>query len=97
LGGIGPDDNVGFRSSPADRADAGGRTPLSKDIPEPLSPEQIAAMGLAEAQEAYGHFSQAIQQARLDPADRQRLWQDWKLLRERVRELKAKQEKEATP
>ncbi len=92
----GGDPDVAFRSDPGDRADA-GRTPLSRDIPEPLTPEQIAAMGLAEAQEAYGHFSQAIQQARLDAGQRQRLWQDWKLLRERVRELKAKQEKEGTP
>jgi hypothetical protein len=74
-----------------------GGLPPSKDIPESLTPEQIAAMGLAEAQEHYGHFSQAIQQARLDPAERQRLWQDWKLLRERVRVLKAEQEKGGAP
>ena len=94
---IGPDNDVGFHSKPEDRADAAGRTPLSKDIPDPLSPEQIAAMGLAEAQEAFGHFSQAIQQGRVDAATRQRLWADWKLLRERVRDLKAQQEKEGGP
>ncbi len=87
------DGNVVARGS---ERPAGGLPP-SKDIPEDLSEEQVAAMGLAEAQEAYGHFSQAIQQARLDAVTRQRLWQDWKLLRERVRELKAKQEKEGTP
>jgi hypothetical protein len=60
---------------------------MSQDIPEPLTPEEIDMMNLGEAQEHYRHLSQAIQQARVDEETKKRLWTDWRLLRNRVRDL----------
>ena len=46
-------------------------------------------MTLADAQKAYSHLSQALQQARVEDDDlRKRLWKDWRLVRDRVRDLK---------
>lgn len=85
-GGRNGSDDAGLRGS--DRAGSDGAVPMSQDIPEPISPEEVAVMDLAEAQEAYRHLSQAIQQARADETTKKRLWDDWRLVRERIRELK---------
>ena len=74
-----------------------GNVPASQDIPEPLTQEQIDAMELAEAQETYYHLSRALQQARVDEETKERLWADWRLVRDRVRDLKRKQPTEAGP
>ena len=70
------------------RGNTGGAVPMSQDIPEPITPEEVDVMNLADAQEAYRHLSQALQQARVDEDTKKRLWDDWKLVRTRVRELK---------
>jgi hypothetical protein len=70
----------------------GASLPASQDIPQPLTPEQIAAMDLAEAQETYARLSRALQQARVDDETKQRLWRDWRTVRERVRDLKSGQD-----
>ncbi len=93
MGSFNTDDDAMSRGS---ERPAGGLPP-SKDIPEDLTEEQIAAMDLAEALEHYGHVSQAIQHGRIDTSIEQRLRQDFRLLKERVRQLKAKQDKEGTP
>jgi hypothetical protein len=69
----------------------GGSLPASKDIPPPLTPEQIEAMTLPEAQETYARISRALQQARVDEETKERLWRDWRLIRDHVRTLKKKQ------
>jgi hypothetical protein len=69
----------------------GAAVPPSKDIPPPLSPEQIEAMTLPEAQETYARISRALQQARVDEETKERLWRDWRLIRNHVRALKKKQ------
>ena len=61
---------------------------MSQDVPEPITPEEVDVMNLADAQEAYRHLSQALQQARVDEETKKRLWADWKLVRNRVRLLK---------
>ena len=61
---------------------------MSQDVPEPITPEEVDVMNLADAQEAYRHLSQALQQARVDEETKKRLWADWKLVRNRVRTLK---------
>jgi hypothetical protein len=47
-------------------------------------------MTLPEAQEAYARISRALQQARVDDETKERLWREWRLIRDRVRELKKK-------
>jgi hypothetical protein len=69
----------------------GGAVPPSKDVPPPMSPEQIEAMTLPEAQETYARISRALQQARVDEETKERLWRDWRLIRDHVRTLKKKQ------
>ncbi|MHC4964470.1 MAG: hypothetical protein ACYTGE_06140 [Planctomycetota bacterium] len=70
----------------------GGALPASKDIPAPLTQEQIDAMSLPEAQETYARISRALQQARVDDETKERLWRDWRLIRDRVRNLKSDKE-----
>ena len=53
-----------------------------------LTPEQVNAMDLADAQEMYARLSQAIQRARTDDETKERLWRDWRMVKARVRELK---------
>jgi hypothetical protein len=65
-----------------------GGLPPSQDIPEPLTEQQVEAMDLGEAQEAWARISRALEQARVDSETKQRLWRDWRLVRERVRKLK---------
>lgn len=86
-GGGGP----AFRGS--DRGAGGGGVPMSQDIPEPITPEEVDVMTLADAQEAYRHLSQALQQARVDEDTKKRLWDEWKLVRNRFRELKKNEER----
>ncbi|MHC4100576.1 MAG: hypothetical protein ACYSW1_06795 [Planctomycetota bacterium] len=69
----------------------GGSLPASKDVPPPLTAEQIEAMSLPEAQETYARISRALQQARVDKETKERLWRDWRLIRDHVRNLKKKQ------
>ncbi len=71
-----------------DRAGSSPGIPMSQDIPEPLSAEEVALMDLPEANEALAHLSQAIQQARVDAETKKRLWDDWRLVRDRKRELR---------
>jgi hypothetical protein len=70
----------------------GGALPASKDVPPPLTQGQIDAMSLPEAQEAYARISRALQQARVDGETKERLWRDWRLVRDRVRALKSNKE-----
>jgi hypothetical protein len=79
------------RDAPAGRGTErapGGAMPPSRDVPLPVSPAQVDAMSLPEAQEIYARISRALQQARVDDETKQRLWRDWRLVRDRVRELK---------
>ena len=78
---------AGFRGS--DRGGSGGAIPMSQDIPEPITAEEVARMDLAEANEARGRIAQAIQQARLDDETKQRLRAEFRLVLSRVREIKA--------
>jgi hypothetical protein len=48
-------------------------------------------MTLPEAQETYARISRALQQARVDEETKERLWRDWRLIRDHVRTLKKKQ------
>jgi hypothetical protein len=67
-----------------------GTLPASAAVPEPLTPQQIDAMTLPDAQQAYAEISRALQQARVDEEIKERLWRDWRLIRDRVRELREK-------
>jgi len=78
---------AGFRGS--DRGGSGGAIPMSQDIPEPITVEEVALMDLAEANEARGRIAQAIQQARVDEETEKRLRLEFRLVLNRVRELKA--------
>jgi len=70
----------------------GGALPASKDVPAPVTQEQIDAMSLPVAQETYARISRALQQARVDDETKERLWRDWRLIRDRVRGLKSHKE-----
>jgi hypothetical protein len=80
---------AGFRGS--SRGGSGGAIPMSQDIPEPITAEEVALMDLAEANEARGRIAQAIQQARVDEETEKRLRLEFRLVLNRVRELKASQ------
>ena len=62
--------------------------PRQQDIPEPITAEEVAAMDLAEAEEMYRHLSYALQQGYGDEATKKRLWDEWKMIRNRVREIR---------
>lgn len=62
--------------------------PIPRDIPEPITAEEVAAMDLAEAQEVYARLSVALQQARVEDETRKRLWDEWRMVRDRVRDIK---------
>ena len=70
----------------------GGALPASKDVPAPVTQEQIDAMSLPVAQETYARISRALQQARVDDETKERLWRDWRLIRDRERGLKSNKE-----
>jgi len=70
----------------ANRTD--GTFPRPLGIPEPLTAERLAGMNLGEAREAFMHFSWAIQQEVGDEDTKKRLWDDWRLVKARFRELK---------
>ena len=78
------------RGSPGQRRPDGSTMPGSRDVPEPFTPEQIAAMDLAEAQEAWSQVATALQRAVLDEETRARLLNDFRAIKLRVRELKRK-------
>ncbi len=78
----------GSVKNPADPRSSRAHIPPSQDIPEPLSNEQIDAMRLAEAREALTRVSAARQRARLDEPLRKRLKKEFKLLVEKVKELR---------
>jgi hypothetical protein len=62
------------------------------DVPDPITAHDVAEMNLAEAQDAYRQLSQALQQARVDKETKKRLWDEWRQVRNRVRELKKSEE-----
>ena len=62
--------------------------PMPQDIPEPITVEEVAAMDLAEAEKVYRHLSYALQQGYGDEATKKRLWDEWKMIRTRVREIR---------
>jgi len=72
----------------SDRSD-GGSLPMSQDIPEPITAEEVAVMDLAEAREAQGRIAQARQQARIDEKTEDRLKAEFTLVKLRIRELRA--------
>ena len=78
---------AGFRGS--DRGGSRGAIPMSQDIPEPITAEEVAVMDLAESREAQGRIAQAIQQARLDEETKDRLKAEFTLVKIHIRELKA--------
>ena len=57
---------------------------MSQDIPEPISPQEVDVMNLADAQEAYRPLSQPLQQARADWGTQTRLGADLTPVRARV-------------
>ncbi len=80
--------SAGSVKNPAVERRSGAPIPPSHDIPEPLSPKQIDAMRLSEAREALTRVSAARQRARLDEPLRKRLKKEFKLLVEKVKELR---------
>lgn len=71
-----------------DRSSGGGAIPRSHDIPEEMTDGQIAALSLADANEARARIAQARQQAVLDEETRERLRREFRRLSERIRELR---------
>ena len=78
----------GSVKNPADDRRSGAHVPPSHDIPEPMSLQQIDAMTLAEAREAWTRVAAARQRARLDEALRKRLKKEFKMLKDKVTELR---------
>lgn len=67
---------------------ADGTLPPSQDIPDPLTPEQIQAMDLAEAQETWAEIAHSLRRGVLEPETRERLRSEFRLIRDRIRDLK---------
>ncbi len=65
-----------------------GALPPSQDIPDPVTPEQIAAMTLPEAQEAWSRVAHALRRSVADADTRKRLREEFRLVRDRIRELR---------
>ncbi len=65
-----------------------GALPPSQDIPDPITPEQIAAMTLPEAQEAWSRVAHALRRSVADADTRKRLREEFRLIRDRIRELR---------
>lgn len=88
LGGrFGPEtDNV--RSRGVDRLPGHGELPPSHDIPDPMTAEQIQAMTLEEAQEAWAQVAQSLRRGIVDKDTRERLRGEFREIRDRIRELK---------
>ena len=61
---------------------------MAHDTPAPITAEEAAAMDLAEAQEMYARLAVALQLTRDDDETRKRLWDEWRMVRDRVRDIK---------
>jgi len=61
---------------------------LPDELEDELLADEIAAMSLSEAQERYACVSRALQRCRLDSETKERLWREWRRVRDRVRELR---------
>ncbi|MHC4220348.1 MAG: PilN domain-containing protein, partial [Planctomycetota bacterium] len=88
--GIVPLPGEGHRAGPDDLPrrgtdrTPGGPLPPSKAVPEPLTQEQVDAMNLTEAQETFAQISAALKRAQVDDDTKERLWRDWRMVRDRV-------------
>jgi hypothetical protein len=63
-----------------------GRLPDELEVE--LQDHEIAAMSLSAAKQRYAAISSALQKCRLDAWSKERLWREWRRVRDRVRELK---------
>ncbi len=82
--GFGPD----APQSHENRMPGNSTLPPSQDIPESMTPEQIEAMSLAEAQEAWADVAHSLRRGVVDKDTRARLRKEFRLIRDRIRELK---------
>ncbi|MCZ6836323.1 MAG: PilN domain-containing protein [Planctomycetota bacterium] len=79
----------GLSTRREDRGGGMGALPASKDIPEPISEEQINAMTLPEVEATVSRVATARQHAILDAETKVRLKREFNLLITRMRELKS--------
>ncbi|UCD73787.1 MAG: hypothetical protein JSV91_08300, partial [Phycisphaerales bacterium] len=78
--------DAGRRSNEADRIASGSGAMV--EVPPPLTPGQIDALSITEAQEALAKVAKARQHAEIDEETRERLEEEFDLLIARLKELK---------
>ncbi len=74
-----------------------GKVPGSANIPDPLTPQEIAAMDVSQAYEAMARIAEARKRGKLDDPTRERLAREFKLVRERHTQLKRQLPKPVEP